>query len=104
MTDNEIKTHVEKILDKGTLYALHEYNTNIDIEYASMYHAPEISLNELIALRDLFGADDVKTNNDFSQTGCETCDYGSKYGYYIEIKKATKNIPKEDIKWKHKRY
>ena len=68
-------------------------NNDIWFEWAEEYSAPDLSFKLMQEIVDFFGADDMKTDQDISYRGCETCDYGSSYGYTIRIINATKNNP-----------
>lgn len=80
-------------------------------DYDEFYHSPdevEVSINEpghilfeatkmydwdrlkitdevLEAFRQFFGADNVEHYDDISIGGCESCDYGSTYGFAIRL-------------------
>lgn len=63
-----------------------------EIDFTEMYEAPKLSFKMMQELSTLFGTKEIDFD-DVSQGGCETCDYGSKYGYTIQVYKATQNIP-----------
>lgn len=96
LTKPEIKAWIEKTwLD----LAPEEYKwrsvpetikINIQPEYyevtlSSEYCPPGLSLKHLIALSEFFGTQNI-TDERFSHGGCETCDYGSDYGFTLIIK------------------
>lgn len=85
----------------------HEYDwSKIDIEISgskerflinatSMYEygGPDINVEFLLELCDIFGTKKVDVDKDsISSNGCETCDYGSAYGHTFIIKEATKGL------------
>lgn len=61
-----------------------------ELEWTKMYEPPELNFNTLKELSDLFGTTNIDVDN-YSQGGCETCDWGSKYGHTIQIRDITKN-------------
>lgn len=67
---------------------------SFEIEYTDMYSAPKRALGylELRALAEYFGTEKVDVDN-VSEGGCETCDFGSRYGHDIQIYIPTKNWP-----------
>lgn len=64
-----------------------------EFEWAEMYDPPNLSYKILRDLVEFFGTEEIDTSDTISQGGCETCDYGSKYGFNIVIERATKNNP-----------
>lgn len=79
---------VTKIKNKDNSY---------EISYGAMYEAPagNLSLARLIRLSELFGTTSIDVDN-FAESGCESCDYGSSYGHDIQVYQATKNIEELD--------
>jgi hypothetical protein len=67
---------------------------SFEIEYTNMYSGPERALGylELRALAEYFGTEKVDVDN-VSEGGCETCDFGSRYGHEIQVCAPTKNWP-----------
>jgi hypothetical protein len=65
-------------------------NDGYEISYGSMYESPELSFAMLCKLSELFGTKSVDVDN-YSSSGCESCDYGSDYGHTIQICKITEN-------------
>jgi hypothetical protein len=58
-----------------------------------MYDPPSLSYQLLRSWAEHFGTEKIDTSDNISQSGCETCDYGSKYGFRVIIEGATKNNP-----------
>lgn len=85
-----IKQKIKNIL-KGEHYSVKQINEGFEIEYGSMYHHPELGFKQLKQLSELFGTESIDVDN-YSQSGCDTCDYGSDYGHTIQIRSATKNV------------
>lgn len=64
-----------------------------EIDFTQMYESPvELSYANMQVISDYFGTKDIDFDN-VSEGGCETCDYGSRYGYTIQVYGATKNHP-----------
>lgn len=56
-----------------------------DIAVQRMYEPPILNLDVLMKLASFFGT--IKIDDDrFSWGGCETCDYGSSYGFDLTIR------------------
>lgn len=66
-------------------------NTKFEIGIYQMYDAPVINFTTLKKLSDLLGTEEIDVNN-YSQAGCETCDYGSSYGHEIQVYNPTKYV------------
>jgi len=56
-----------------------------NITVSDMYEAPGLGLKQLIALSEFFGTLNI-TDERFAQGGCETCDYGSCYGFTLQVR------------------
>jgi len=63
-----------------------------EIDYTQMYKPPILSFALMKEISHHFGTEDIDFD-DVSIEGCETCDYGSKYGFRIQVYNATKNNP-----------
>jgi hypothetical protein len=51
-----------------------------------MYEAPSPNLKVMQELSKFFDTTNINDDDEFSEQGCETCDYGSKYGYTLSIR------------------
>ena len=58
----------------------------VDIRMSNMYSAPGLNLKKLKALAEFFGTDNIDDEDQFSSGGCESCDYGSTYGFTLTIR------------------
>lgn len=67
------------------------YKDRVDITLAAMYSAPSLSYYHLKALADYFETENINDDDRFSETGCETCDYGSSYGFTLTIRPSKNN-------------
>jgi hypothetical protein len=76
-----------------------KYSPNeVHITLSCMYSPPGLTFKHLKALSEYFETDNIVDDEGFSSSGCETCDYGSKYGYTLTIKP---DETEEEKKWKH---
>lgn len=64
-----------------------------EIDFTEMYEAPTLSYKMMKELSELFGTEEIDFD-EYSQGGCESCDYGSAYGYRVQVYRATMNKPK----------
>jgi hypothetical protein len=62
----------------------------VEIRLSAMYEAPGLSLKKLMALAEFFDTQNISDPDTFANSGCETCDYGSSYGFSLEIKPEEK--------------
>ncbi len=78
---------------EGIDFEVTQTSEGFDIQCTRMYDSPiKPDLDTLMRLADIFGTRKIDVDN-YSAQGCETCDYGSAYGYTFNIIKPTKNIP-----------
>lgn len=74
-TCKKLKLNIIKDTDKELLF-----------EVTQMYESPfKSSFKVLKEFSELFGTDNIDVYEDISNQGCETCDYGSSYGYAIRV-------------------
>ena len=90
-TSEEIKEKVEEIwtCPQGEYWnEPDEINVKISkemisIEMASMYESPSLNYGLLMKLSDFLGTKNINDDDRFGYGGCETCDYGSSYGFTL---------------------
>lgn len=96
VTEQQIKELVLSLTKDNDIYisSVEEFqvkfikNTDKEVlfEVTQMYSSPlNKSFKTLKAFSELFGTDTVDVYDDISHQGCETCDYGSSYGYAIRV-------------------
>lgn len=56
------------------------------ITLSKMYSAPGLNFEALMALSEFFGTKNINDDDRFYSGGCETCDYGSSYGFTLSIR------------------
>ena len=61
-------------------------NGTVDIRISKMYEAPGLSFSHLKRLSEFFDTDNINDDERFSNGGCETCDYGSSYGFVLTVR------------------
>ena len=93
---NPIQSKIVEILSEGCEkydhpeFHISKITDGYQIKYGQEYTPPKLNFDVLIKLSELFGTQDINVDN-YSVSGCETCDYGSDYGHEIAIKHLTKN-------------
>lgn len=61
----------------------------VTIRVGQMYEPPPLNLGILLDLAEFFGTKNIDDDR-FSHGGCETCDYGSEYGFTLRIRPERK--------------
>jgi hypothetical protein len=83
----EIEAKVKEIWPDAESISVKEHSEEIiHITIAAMYEAPGRSLKQLLVLSNYLGTQDIEDIEEFGYPGCESCDYGSKYGVTLEVK------------------
>ena len=62
-----------------------------EIKWSNEGRSPELTLDRLIQLTELFGTTKINVDN-YAVAGCDTCDYGSDYGHTIQVYAPSKNV------------
>lgn len=81
---------------KWDVHFSNDTGRDIDIEMAEMYRSPKgteggLTMAILDAISAHFGTVEIHIN-EVSESGCETCDYGSLYGLRIYVRGCTKGL------------
>ena len=92
-TDEEIINFVKSITPEnydGELEDLIinvEKNTDKEIlfEVSKMYSSPTLNFSIYKKYSEFFETNNIDKYDDISGAGCETCGYGSQYGYAIRV-------------------
>lgn len=58
----------------------------IILKLSNMYSAPGLSFKHLKKLSEFFETDNINNEGDIIECGCETCDYGSSYGFVLWVR------------------
>ena len=70
----------------GCLEVTKNTHDEVAITISCMYEAPSPTLEVMTKLADFFGTRNINDDDRFANGGCETCDYGSSYGYTLTIR------------------
>ncbi len=89
-TEKEIEAKVRQVFKaKYEFYGLYveltKVNDGWDIKIFSEFEPPGLSFSQLAELSDFFNTKAINESS-FAQGGCETCDYGSKYGFVLTVR------------------
>lgn len=91
-TDAEIINKVQEIWHEIPDFAydpkitVTQTDSYVRIKLEAMYSQPGLSFAHMKRLADYFGTDNINDDDRFSEDGCETCDYGSSYGFTLTIR------------------
>lgn len=96
MNTEELKEYLLDLFIPGndikySKMSLTKNQTGYELEYGRMYEAPTLNFNTLIRLSEVLGTEDINVDN-YSNSGCESCDWGSDYGHKIQITNPTKQL------------
>jgi hypothetical protein len=62
-----------------------------ELTWAGMYEKPPLFPIALVRLGEVFGTDSINEAS-YAIGGCESCDWGSSYGYEFTIEDPTRNL------------
>lgn len=91
-TDSEIVDKVKEIWNDipdssyGNTIDVTQTDSYVRIKLEAMYSPPGLSFAHMKRLSEYFGTDNINDDDRFSESGCETCDYGSSYGFTLTIR------------------
>lgn len=74
-----------------------EDEEGIKLKVSSMYRPPSLSFDILSKLSEMFGTININDDDRFGEGGCESCDYGSVYGFTLIIRDAVRKPWNEAI-------
>lgn len=86
-----LEQQIISILGKTQTLNLRKTHNGLIITIGNMYQSPELSFAKLLELSKLFGTTEIDVDN-YSISGCETCDWGSDYGHEISIVNPTEYL------------
>lgn len=69
--------------DDGITVSISDREERVDITVSKMYESPHLNLDILMQLAEFLGTKNINDDDRFSNEGCETCDYGSSYGFTL---------------------
>ena len=62
------------------------WEDRVDITISQMYESPRFNLELLMGLANFFETMNINDDDRFADRGCETCDYGSSYGFTLTVR------------------
>ena len=94
---NEIAQDIEALVRKAAVE--YHYFSKLEVEVTrngadfeihvqDMYSTPPFNSGLVFDLVEYFGTKRIDSRS-FDISGCETCDYGSRYGYDLTVKGST---------------
>jgi hypothetical protein len=94
-TTEEIQAFVESIWEKACeknymetpdKIKITQHDDEIQIRVESMYSAPGLNFDILSQLSEFFKTRNINDDDRFGHRGCDTCDYGSCYGFTLTVR------------------
>lgn len=85
MTKDQLKEKVHEIFDDAENVEVRLYDDRIEIDISAMYESPGRDLPKLIRLSEIVNTKEINDQSSFGHGGCDSCDYGSKYGVTLEM-------------------
>jgi hypothetical protein len=85
-TDEAIKAKAKELFSEADKIEVAQGDGVVVLTISAMYSAPGMSFATLDALARFFDTKNVETESEFSYHGCESCDYGSEYGFDLYIR------------------
>ena len=84
--------NVKSVLHDGRV-RFAQNGTTLYVDYFHEYYAPPFNGDTVEDLKSFFAAKSVVLADDIDIGGCESCDFGSAYGYRLIVRGASKNLP-----------
>ena len=75
-----------RLEDDGITVFISDTEERIDITVSQMYNPPHVNLDILMQLAEFLGTKNINDDERFANEGCETCDYGSSYGFTLSAR------------------
>lgn len=72
-------------LDDLTIYVKVSKQDHLLVEVTCMYSSPDVSYDQIAEIAKQLNFSKFEKYNEISNSGCETCDYGSSYGYALRF-------------------
>ncbi|MDR5729683.1 MAG: hypothetical protein RB191_19885 [Terriglobia bacterium] len=102
-TDEEITAKVQELwpdLDiTESRWSSHDYfvieraDGHIDLTVTAMHDAPGLTFDQINGLAQFFDTMKVETEEEITEGGCESCDYGSRRGVILRISPGDSYAP-----------
>lgn len=65
---------------------MNEEVNSLEINLSQMYEYPEFTFEFLAEISEFLSTKNINIGNQYSNSGCETCDWGSSYSLTLYIK------------------
>ena len=72
-------------LDDFEIYVKTNQETHLLVEVTCMYFSPDVSYEQLEEIAKKLNFSKFEKYDEISNSGCDTCDYGSSYGYALRF-------------------
>jgi hypothetical protein len=72
-------------LDKFTIYVKTNQQNHLLVEVTCTYSSPDVSYEQIEEIAKQLNFSKFEKYAEISIEGCETCDYGSSYGYALRF-------------------
>lgn len=66
-------------------------SAGLSVQISKMYEFVNLNFATLKKISERYGTDKIDVD-DYAQSGCDSCDYGSSYTHTISIEDITKNL------------
>lgn len=83
---NDKKT---KRFDAPDFEVEHNDGDYVCFKVSRMYDSPGLTFEQLKTLAEFFGTEKINDDDRISESGCESCDYGSEYGFRLTVRPTT---------------
>lgn len=70
---------------EGCIEVLLNEPEHVQVKLACMYEPPAFNIQVIMKVAEFFGTTNINDADKFEWGGCETCDYGSQYGFTLDI-------------------
>ncbi len=90
-TDNEIRAKLEELWPESEWRdqsKIERKNGHIDLTIAKMYDRDglQLSFAQIDSLAQFFDTKNIETESEFAEDGCESCNFGSSYGFVLRVR------------------
>ena len=72
-------------LDEFIIYVNINQQNHLLVEVTCMYSSPDVSYEQIEEIAKQLNFSKFEKYDEISNEGCETCDYGSSYGYALRF-------------------
>lgn len=83
MTTEELAGKIKEIFTDAGQVKVSLQGDQVKMDISAMYSAPGRSLPLLLKLSEVLGTTDINEDDTYAWGGCDTCDFGSKYGVML---------------------